>query len=235
MRPVWIWTLIVLTTLTGAGLVGHQVVLGDAPAEVSLEATAGESPASPRAEAGFEGRWEIDTAFGSFDDFTSSFAGYRIDEEIGGIGANTAVGRTPDVGGFLVIEGDAITQAEVTVNMQSLRSDESRRDDTLRDRALETDSFPTATFVLSDPIRIDAEPGPGEELEKQATGEFTLHGVTRTVTIPVSARWTGERITMVSSFTVELADHDIEKPIVGRVLSVDDQGTVELQLHFARA
>jgi hypothetical protein len=58
--------------------------------------------------------------------------------------------------------------------------------------------------------------------------------VTKEVTIPIQARWSTDRITVVSSFDLILADHAMERPTTARVLSVSDRGTVELQLHFVR-
>lgn len=67
-----------------------------------------------------------------------------------------------------------------------------------------------------------------------AVGELTVHGVTKDVIVPVEARWTGEQIEVVASFDVRLADFDIEPPTGFLVLSVADQGTIELHLLFDR-
>ena len=70
-------------------------------------------------------------------------------------------------------------------------------------------------------------------VEATATGDLTLHGVTREVEVPIQARWNGATIEVVSSFDVALVDHDIEAPVGFLVLSIADTGTVELQLLFA--
>jgi polyisoprenoid-binding protein YceI len=154
---------------------------------------------------------------------------------VAGIGANTAVGRTRDVAGELGIEGTSITSLTVEVDMSTLKSDDDRRDDQLRVRGLETDRYPTAQFVLTEAIPFDDEPQEGETVTAEAVGELTIHGVTREVTVPVEARWTGDAIEVVAAFDVALSDHEIEAPTGFLVLSVDDQGTVELHLLFERA
>ena len=53
--------------------------------------------------------------------------------------------------------------------------------------------------------------------------------------MPVEARWTGDLIEVVASFDIALADFGIEPPTGFLVLSVADQGTIELHLLFARA
>ena len=72
----------------------------------------------------------------------------------------------------------------VTANLAALESDDDRRDGQLRRQALETDAFPQAAFRLTSPIELDTEPEDGASVSATATGELTLHGVTKTVEIP---------------------------------------------------
>jgi polyisoprenoid-binding protein YceI len=130
----------------------------------------------------------------------------------------------------MTVEGTQVTALEVTVDMTTLQSDDSRRDGQLAERGLETNAFPTATFVLTEPIELGSEPGVGEPIETTVTGELTLHGVTREVEVPVQAQWTGEQIEIVTTFEVALADHEIEPPTGFLVLSIADAGSVELHL-----
>ena len=67
----------------------------------------------------------------------------------------------------------------------------------------------------------------------QAVGKLNLHGVTRTVTVPMTARWNGEVIDLTGSLEVRLADYDIDPP-AAQIVTVADAGTMELQLTFAR-
>jgi polyisoprenoid-binding protein YceI len=211
---------------------------GSAPAEVALgtvsDATSQGDPGGSF-DGSFNGTLTIDTESGSVDDFTSTFAGYRVEEELGGAGAHTAVGRTPDVTGSLEIEGTTITAVSIEVDMTTLTSDDDRRDNSLGTRGLETQTYPTASFELTEPIQIGTTPAEVEVFEVDAVGQLTLHGVSREVTVPLQARWTGERIEVVGSLEVALADYDIEPPTGFLVLSIADVGTVELNLLFAKA
>ena len=200
------------------------------PAALSTPTTGTTSAAEPA--AGFDGTWTVDAAATTAAG-VAPFAGYRIEEELGGIGANTAVGRTSDVTGSMTIEGTAVTALEVAVDMTTLVSDDDRRDGQLSQRGLETAEFPTATFALTEPIDVGEEPEAGKVVEATATGDLTLHGVTREVEVPIQARWNGSTIEVVSSFDVALADHAIEAPVGFLVLSIADTGTVEMQLLFA--
>ncbi len=61
-----------------------------------------------------------------------TWAGYRFDEELAQIGSTTAVGRTPDVSGSMTVADDEVTGVEVDVDMTTLQSDQSFRDEAIR-------------------------------------------------------------------------------------------------------
>jgi polyisoprenoid-binding protein YceI len=193
-----------------------------------------DTTATTSAGGELDGTWQVDTTIGSFDDFTSSWVGYRIQEELQPIGANEAAGRTPNVDGSLEVDGTTITAAEVEADLTTLVSDDGRRDNQLRGRGLQTDTFPTATFTLTEPVDFEAVPARGETITVDATGELTLHGVTRPVTIALDAERVGQTLAVVGSTEITLADYDIEKPTGFLVLSVADTGTLELQLFFTQ-
>jgi polyisoprenoid-binding protein YceI len=183
---------------------------------------------------GLDGTWTVDTTIGSFSDFSASFVGYRVDETFADSRANTAVGRTPAVTGSLVLAGASITNVEITADLTQLQSDDDRRDGQLQRQAIETGRFPAATFRLTSPIDLGAAPEDGEAIDASATGELTLHGVTRTVTVPVEAVLSGDVVTVTGSIEILFADYDIERPQSFLVLSIEDHGVMEFQLHFRR-
>ncbi len=229
------WLLALAVAVLVGGGIGTWLYIGggDTPEEASL------STDSPDSAGGFDGdfagTWTVDTQTGSLEEGTSTYAGYRIREELAGIGTNTAVGRTQDVSGELTIEGTTISEVSVEVDMTTLRSDRDMRDNALRGRGLETERFPTATFELTEPISVDGEPDPGDTINETATGDLTIHGVTKRVEIPIEAKWTGQQIEIAASLEIALVDYDIEKPIVGRVRSIEDTGVLELHLLFTKA
>ena len=137
---------------------------------------------------GLDGTWTIDTTIGSFTDFSSSFVGYRVNETLAENKANTAVGRTPQVSGTLVLAGSNITSVDVTADLTGLRSDDDRRDGRLQEQAIETNEFPESTFRLTSPISLASVPVDGTTFTATATGELTLHGMTKAVTLPRSRR-----------------------------------------------
>ena len=168
------------------------------------------------------------------------FAGYRVTEQFAGETIEkTAVGRSRAVTGTVVVtaegQGTTISDASVEVDMTQLTSDSDRRDNRLRGDGLETDEFPTATFELTQPIELAAAPELGVPFDVQATGNLTLHGVTKEVTIPLSVRWSGEFIDVAGQLPIVLADFQIDPPNVGGFVSVAEDGILELQLSFVPA
>ncbi|HEY3336539.1 MAG TPA: YceI family protein [Candidatus Limnocylindrales bacterium] len=222
------------------------VSLGSTPvatpaSSASASGTAQSSAAAPAASpatgatTGIGGTWSVDPSIGSFGDFSSSFVGYRVQEELASVGATEAVGRTPDVSGSLTVDGTTITAAAFTADLTTLVSDESRRDGQLRNQALETSRFPTATFTLTQPVDLASIPAEGQAVDVTATGDLSLHGVTNTVQVPMQAKLEHGVVTVVGTLPIVFADYDIQKPTSFVVLSVDDHGVMEFQLHFAKA
>jgi polyisoprenoid-binding protein YceI len=186
------------------------------------------------ADRSLDGTWTVDPSVGAFDDFSSAFVGYRVNEELAGVGAQTAFGRTPDVTGTMVIDGTTATKVAIDADLRTLESDESFRDGTLAGQALETDRFPTATFALTEPIEFGTIPAEGETVKIDARGTLTLHGVTRDVTVPLDAKLVNDVIVVTGQLDIAFADYGIEKPVSFRVLSIEDRGVMELQLFFAK-
>ncbi|MDJ0925330.1 MAG: YceI family protein [Acidimicrobiia bacterium] len=176
------------------------------------------------ASVGLDGTWMADQA--------NTFAGYRIGEELASIGTTTAVGRTSNVEATLTFSEAAVTELSVTVDMTTLESDRSRRDGALRTRGLETETFPTAMFVLTEPIDLGAVPEEGESFAATAVGDLTLHGVTNSITMPVEGSLVGGTVVVVGATDVTLTDYDIEAPTGFSVLTIEEVGTIEVQLAF---
>jgi polyisoprenoid-binding protein YceI len=239
--------IVVLGAVAAAAGLGYLFLRGAPPPAVGLGSpspgsSAAGSSAAPLASGatgtigadGLDGTWTIDTSIGSFADFSSSFVGYRVNETFTDQRANEAVGRTPNVTGSLVLEGSTISTVEVTADLTTLESDDDRRDGQLERQAIQTGQFPTATFKLTSPIELGAVPVDGKTFTATATGELTLHGVTRTVEVPIEARLSGDVVTVAGRIDILFADYGIEQPTSFIVLSIEDHGIMELQLHFRR-
>ena len=193
----------------------------DAPAPPSLSAGRSASPQAASPPAG--GRWEVRPG-------GRSFVGYRVKEELAGVGLTEAVGRTRAVRGALSMEGGVARAGRFSADLRKLESDEPRRDNTLRERGLESDRFPTATFVLSSPVRLLPNRAGGGVNRGTARGRLALHGVTRDVRFRFEARRAGERIEASGFVPIRFADYGIEPPNIAGFASVRDSGRMEFLL-----
>jgi polyisoprenoid-binding protein YceI len=182
------------------------------------------------------GTWTVDRDQVPYDldAGTGSFVGFRVDEELATVGATTAVGRTPAVDGEITIEGTTLTSAVVVADLTALRTDIAQRDNRVQ-QALDTGAHPEATFTLSEPIALDEVPPVGAVRAVDATGELTIGGVTRPVTVPLEAvLLTADTMLVTGSVEIVLDDFGIVVPSAPIVVSVADTGTIELQLHLRR-
>jgi polyisoprenoid-binding protein YceI len=189
---------------------------------------------SPAAAGALDGTWTIDHTIGSFDydagDFSGSWVGYRAQEELVGVGGAEAVGRTPAVDGTITLAGTQVTAAELTADLTTLRSNEPMRDGQLGRQGVQTDRFPTATFLLTQPIDLGTIPAEGTPITVDAVGDLTIHGVTRNVTIPLAAVQQGHIIGAAGSLTFTWGDFGMTQPTSMRVVSLADDVTLELQV-----
>jgi len=173
-----------------------------------------------------DGRWTVAE--------DGSFVGYRISERfVGGLADIEAVGRTSDVRGGLTVEGRAARSVSIEADLGTLTSDKAPRDNYLTTNALETGTFPTARFVASGPIDLPVLTR-GEEFERTIEGVLTLHGVTRPLSLPVTARWDGTAVFVIGTAPIVLADYGIATPQTP-VVSVQDRGSLEIQLVLRRS
>lgn len=162
----------------------------------------------------------------------ASTVGYRINEVLFGVDA-VAVGRTNAVTGSLAFDGTTLTAAEFSIDMATVESDDSRRDNQYR-QIMSVDEFPTATFTLTAPIDAGTEPVEGATAELTATGDLTLRGVTQPVTFDLTAQVTNGQIGVLGNIPILFSDYGIANPSRSGI-TTEDNGLLEFVLVFAPA
>ncbi|MEM9564632.1 MAG: YceI family protein [Actinomycetota bacterium] len=199
-------------------------------------ADSGSDDATAGSAGGIDGTWTVDTSVGefSFQDSTGTFVGFRVGEELQAVGEIEAVGRTPGVSGTIDIDGTTVTAVSIEADMAALTTDDSRRDNRVQG-ALETDQFPTATFVLTSPIEFGEGAANGDPVSASASGDLTVHGVTQPVTFDLEAQLVDDTVVVVGSTEITFADYGVTVPSAPIVLSANDFGTIELQLFLVRS
>jgi polyisoprenoid-binding protein YceI len=156
---------------------------------------------------------------------------YRVAEILFGQSA-TAVGKTSTVSGSMTLETTTVTAARFTVPLATVVSNESLRDDQFRGRIMDAAKYPDAVFMLTNPIHLGAIPANDKVITVDATGTLEMHGVTRSVTVPIQAEVTGTEIEVSGSIPITFADWDIQNPSGGPA-QVGNSGTMEFLLHLS--
>ena len=245
-RPIQLLLIAVVAVIAAVGGILWWLTKDDAPAAVDASSaaevaasvtttTAAGTPTTDAAEAGIEGTWTVDTSIGqfSFEDATSSFVGFRIDETLAGGIDVVAVGRTPTLSGSISIAGTSLDAVTIVANLGDITTNDSRRDNAAR-RAMNTSEFPEATFVLTSAVDLGADPGNGEPVSVDAQGDLTINGITQPVTVAITAQLVNGIVAVTGQTDIVFADWDIETPSAPIVASLDDFGILEMQLFFTR-
>lgn len=203
----------------------RDLIVGEADAAPTVTA-------APSASSGSAASAEASDLSGTWTVADGSFAGYRVDEVLNGTDV-TVTGRTDAVTGTLTVDGLSLTDASFEVDVASIATDSGNRDEYFRQNAMRVDEFPTASFVLTQPVTVSTAPKVGEVQTVQATGDLTLAGVTKTVTVELQAVLNGETGQVAGAIPITFADYGVEAPNLGFV-SVEPQGSVEFSLEIAR-
>jgi polyisoprenoid-binding protein YceI len=165
----------------------------------------------------------------------SSEAAYFADEELASIGVpSTAKGATNAITGSFFLTADSwqldTTQTSTfSVDLTTLNSDQDRRDNRVQE-ALETGTFPTATFTVERISAVDSTLPPEQEQSFTMTGTLDLHGVEKEITWEVEARREGNVITALATTNFLYVDFGITPPNIGGFVSVEDDVTLQMQI-----
>jgi polyisoprenoid-binding protein YceI len=206
------------------------ILSNDSPAEFSLEKGSTDNTAAAPPAGELAGTWTV---------AGESQAGYRVREKLANLPApSDAVGRTNAITGQVTITEDGgayrARNANFTVDVSQLRSNEARRDNRIRTIGLETDKYPQATFVAAGPIDIPGDAVNGKVVTVQADGDMTLHGVTKKVSIPLQVQRNGNQIRIVGNYDFTWSDFGMTAPSVPPFVSVTGNPKLEFDVRLSK-
>jgi len=171
------------------------------------------------APSGNEARWRVRERLASFDF------------------PNDAVGATHDIGGAIVLGADGqpdSTASQITVNLTTLQSDRSMRDNFIKHRTLETDRYPTAVLVPTRFLRMRTPMPDTGTVTFEIVGNLTVHGVTKLTTWLVTAVGKDGGFSGTALTRVTFEDFNMAQPRVPILLSIEDEINLEFQFSFVR-
>jgi polyisoprenoid-binding protein YceI len=162
---------------------------------------------------------------------------YRVREQLVGLNfPNDAVGATSAVEGGVAFDaqGRFLRDSRFTVDLRALRSDEARRDNYLRRNTLETERYPTVTFVPTEARRLPFPLPQTGSVPFELVGDLTVKETTRRVTWEATASFDGQRVSLRARTAFRFGDFGLGVPRVSVVLSVEDDIKLEADLVLRR-
>jgi polyisoprenoid-binding protein YceI len=176
-----------------------------------------------------DGRWVVRSS--------ESIVGFRAREKYLSLPVpSEVVGRTSVVHGTMETRGGAIVATRVVVDMRTLKTNDPRRDETLRSsRGPIWDEHPYGRFTLgSQRIGLDRL-GSGSVVDVVARGTLRIHDVDRRVEFPLQVRLSGGRFQVVGRLRTTMTSFGFDPPSVVGLTTVRNGVTIELKLTFVRS
>jgi polyisoprenoid-binding protein YceI len=163
---------------------------------------------------------------------------YRVREQLVGLSfPNDAVGATSAVEGAIAFDPQGrllLGDSRFTVDLRTLRSDEARRDNYLRRNTLETDRYPTVTFVPTEARGLPTPLPATGSVPFELVGDLIIKDVARRVTWTATGTFEGARVSVRARTAFRFGDFGLRVPRVSVVLSVEDDIKLEADLVLRR-
>lgn len=163
---------------------------------------------------------------------------YQVQEQLAGHDfTSQAIGRTSAVAGAIVLDANGTivpSQSNLTLDLRTLKSDQSMRDNYIQHDPLQTAQYPLATFAPSQATGL-AWPLPASGTAKfDLAGDMTVHGTTKPLTWSVTATFGADKVTGTATTPFTFTEFGMQPPRTMIALSVKDGGTLELQFAAGR-
>lgn len=138
-------------------------------------------------------------------------------------------GTTKDVNGSVAYDSQTgeFLKGEVQIGLASIDSGNGVRDARMRNEFLQTDKFPTATFVVK---KIENFPKFsewkqwGNRQKGKMVGDLTIRNITKPVTFDAEAIYTGKELKITGTSKVKMTDYGITPPSILLVTVEDTLG-----------
>lgn len=169
-----------------------------------------------------DGRWTVIPG----EEPNATAAGYTVNEILRGDPV-TVVGSTDQVTGEATIADTTLREARFDVDVASLTTDSSNRDDQVRGAdILDASTYPTATIALAEPADLAAVPEDGSAMTVPMQVDLTIKGSMVRKPVDVTVLRSGDRLIASGAIAMEWTEVDVQPPNLGFV-TVDPTGTID--------
>jgi polyisoprenoid-binding protein YceI len=137
----------------------------------------------------------------------------------------TAIGVTQEIEGAITVDPENpqnSTIGVITIDISAFTSDEDRRDQAIRDRWLESATYPIATFEPTEITGLPETYTEGDELSFQVTGDMTVRETTNPVTFDVTAQVMDGELVGTATTDIKMTDFGFDPPDIAGILRAED-------------
>jgi polyisoprenoid-binding protein YceI len=167
-----------------------------------------------------------------------SEARYRVREQLASLSLpSDAIGKTSAITGTIVGKTDGTilsSDSKFVVDLSTLQSDRSQRDNFLRRNVLQTDQYPDATFVPTQATGLPSGFPSSGQASFKLTGNLTIRNVTKPVTWDVSCQGQQTEGLCHATTSFHFEYFDLTQPHVSVVLSIVNNITLEVDIYLRR-
>jgi polyisoprenoid-binding protein YceI len=129
-------------------------------------------------------------------------------------------------------------KGSISIPVASLKTGIDLRDEHLKsDNWMDAESYSEITFLIKSVSEVKTEAD--NKLQIKVTGDFTTHGVTKEIVVPISLtyldaseqtkqRAPGDLLGVQATFNIVLSDYDIDNMIVGQKVADDIEINVNI-------
>ena len=213
-------TLFAPTAVSSAIPVAPTIAAAAAPTKAPSAAQSAAQPttaAAPAAPTGAGQLYHIDAA--------QSEVHYEVNETfLQGNRLNTAIGRTKGIAGDLLINSADPAKSQIgdiVIDISQFKSDESRRDNFIRNSGLESAKYPQATFKTTSITGLPAKVNVGDEVSFSISGDLTVKQTTKPATWQVTLKLTDTGLSGEATTQIKMSDFGVG-PLKLPILQTED-------------
>lgn len=166
------------------------------PAESSTQASVSEAKAVPSGESSGV-KWTFE------DSSTITFVGSKV--------TGSHAGGFQKFAGHFHVDGETLATSghQIVIDMNSTYSDDEKLTGHLTSPDFfDVASYPESTFLVTDIVETPGDHGETHLL----TGNFEFHGVTKSISIPVTVRQSDQAINITADFFINRFDFNVKYP-----------------------
>jgi polyisoprenoid-binding protein YceI len=144
-----------------------------------------------------------------------------------------AIGVTPQVAGEISLDLAAPQNSSLgtfTADISQFQSDSGRRDNAIRGRYLESERYPTVTFVPTSVEGLPESYQEGQDIPLKITGDLTIREKTLPATFDAVVRLEGNQLTGQATTTILMSDFEFGPISIAGILKTEDEAKITLKI-----